>query len=128
MSVAGGPSWTSAFSVPVKTKRPLGVVPALSKPRFWRTPRVPAATGRNGDGTGSDASWRPSRPNSRTHGSISRVAKPSDVITSVPSLVSVRPSGSTLSGANGWPVASRKRRHGDDLDRGSAAGTSIRSV
>ena len=44
------------------------------------------------------------------------------MITSVPCLVSVRPSGSTLSGANGWPVASRKRRHGDDLDGGNARG------
>jgi L-seryl-tRNA(Ser) seleniumtransferase len=44
-TVAGGPSWASAPSVPVKRKRPSGDVAALSKPRFWRTPRVPAAFG-----------------------------------------------------------------------------------
>ena len=99
-SRAGRPGRARSRS-PVKRKRPFGGVAALSKPRFWRTPRVPAAFGRNAEGSGSAPSWRPSSPNSRTHGSIRRAAKPSDVITSVSSFVSVSPSGSRLSGANG---------------------------
>ena len=110
-TVAGGPSCTSAASVPVKRKRPFGVIPALSKPRFWRTPRVPAAFGENADGTGSSRSWRPSSPNSRTHGSISRFAKPSEVITSVSSFVSVRPFRIEAERRKGLPARVAKRRH-----------------
>ena len=112
----------------VKRKRPFGGVAALSKPRFWRTPRVPAAFGRNAEGTGSAPSWRPSSPNSRTHGSISRFAKPSDVITSVSSFVSASPSGSRLSGANGCPAASRSVVTATIWTAGAPPATPIRSV
>ena len=98
----------------------MGDVAALSKPRFWRTPRVPSAFGRKAEGTGNAPSWRPSNPNSRTHGSISRAAKPSDVITSVSFFVSVRPSGSRLSRRERLSIPVAERGDGGDLNGGSA--------
>ena len=106
--------------MPEKTQRPSGVAEALSKPRFWRTPRVPPAFGRNASGTGRSRSRRPSRLNSRTQGSISRFAKPSDVITSVRRPVSARPSGSRLWAGNGCPAVG-ERRHVEDLDSSARA-------
>ena len=114
--------------MPVKRKRPFGAVAALSKPRFWRTPRVPPAFGRNALGTGSERSWRPSRLNSRTQGSIRRAAKPSEVSTSVSSFVSASPSGSTVAVANGWPEASRSVVTARIWTAGTPVETPIRSV
>ena len=60
-TVAAGPSWTSAFSVAVKRWRPSGVTPALSKPRFCRTPCVGRREERRA-APGATAWKRPSRP------------------------------------------------------------------
>jgi hypothetical protein len=57
-TVASGPSWYSAFSVPVKAYLPW--TPALSNPRFGRTPLVRSALARNGPGTGSESRNLPS--------------------------------------------------------------------
>ena len=57
-----------------------------------------------------------------------RAAKPSEVITSVSSLVSVRPSGSTLWGANGWPDSSSSEVTARIWTAGAPPPTPIRSV
>ena len=119
-TVAGGPSWTSAASAPTKRKWALGVT-RRSRSRGSAARRAsPRRSGRKADGTNSARSWRPPRSNSRTHGSISRFAKPSEVTTSVAVFVSASPSGSRLAAR----TAARRvaeRRHGDDLDGGGAA-------
>jgi hypothetical protein len=57
-----------------------------------------------------------------------RLAKPSDVMIRVSSFVRASPSGSRLSAANGWPLASRRVVTPTIWTAGPALPTPIRSV
>jgi hypothetical protein len=59
--------------------------------------------GANAAGTGRSLRNVPSSAYRRTHAPMPRFAKPSDVTTSSPLFVSVKPSGSRLNGAYGCP-------------------------
>ena len=58
VSVAAGPSWTSAPSMPTKRWRPSGATAAASNARFWRTPCV-GLVGRKASGHRQVAEERP---------------------------------------------------------------------
>ena len=68
------------------------------------------------------------RSNSRTHGSINRLAKPSDVTTRVSIVRERQPFRVEAGGRKRLSVRVAERRDADDLDGGSTAATPIRSV